>query len=304
MRDIISVQELTRSDFEELFNKAEKMIPYSKSRINLLEEKILAVAFFEPSTRTRLSFETAIKRLGGDSITIVGEEAISTAKGESFVDTIRMLDRYANVIVVRHQYEGAARLAANIAEAPVINGGDGRQHHPTQTMIDLFTVMKLKGKIDGLVYGVLGDLKYARTANSFVLGLTKFKPRKIYLISPELLKIREETRDVLIKSNTNFEELNDPKEVLSEIDILYVTRVQKERFPDPLEYEKVRGSYKITLDILKHAQSDLKILHPLPKVDEIHPSVDNSKYAAYFLQAAYGVPVRMALLASIFGVDL
>lgn len=303
-RDIISITDFDRNDFDKLFSVVEKIIENNISKIDLLNGKIMASAFFEPSTRTRLSFETAMKRLGGDVITLVGEEAISIKKGESFIDTIRMLDAYSDVIVIRHRYEGAAKLAAEIAESPVINGGDGKQHHPTQAFIDLFTVKKLKGRIDGLTYGVLGDLKYARTANSFLLGLTKFKPKKVYLISPEILRIRPWTRDQLIKSNIDFEEVNNVLDVIDELDILYVTRIQKERFPDPMEYERVKGSYKLTVESLREAKPDLKILHPLPKVDEIDPKVDETEYAAYFKQAKYGVPVRMALLALIFGKEI
>jgi len=304
MRDIISVLDITRKDLEELFKITDKMLPFSKSKLDLLNGKILATAFFEPSTRTRLSFEAAMKRLGGDTITIVGEESISVRKGESFVDTIRMLNSYADIIVVRHRHEGAAKLAAEIADVPIINAGDGRNHHPTQSMIDLYTVYKLKGRIDNLVYGIMGDLKYARTANSFALALTHFNPRKIYFISPQLLRLRDETRDMLDMKGVKYEEVNDIREVISELDVLYVTRIQKERFPDIMEYEQVRGSYKITVDILKEAKEDLKILHPLPKVDEIDLRVDTTNYAAYFLQASFGVPLRMALLSLIFGKTL
>jgi len=304
MQDITSVLDLTRSDFEQLFNLAKKMLTISRSKINLLDGKIMATAFFEPSTRTRLSFETAMKRLGGDVISIVGEEAVSVRKGESFVDTIRMLNNYADIIVVRHYYEGAAKLAAEIADVPIINAGDGKHHHPTQTMIDLFTILMLKGRIDGLVYGILGDIKYARTVNSLVLALTLFKPKKLYLISPTILKIRQEIKDILISANINFEEISDLRDVINELDILYVTRIQKERFPDPMEYEKVKGSYRLTPEMLEDAKSDLKILHPLPKLDEIDYRIDYTDYAAYFIQASYGVPVRMALLALIFGKTL
>lgn len=300
-RDILSIIDFDRRDFEELFFNADKILKEHTGKLTLLEGKIMASAFFEPSTRTRLSFEAAMKKLGGDVISLVGEEAISIKKGESFIDTIRMLDAYSDIIVVRHSYEGAAKLAAEIAESPVINGGDGKQHHPTQAFIDLFTVKKLKNKIDGLVYGVLGDLKYARTANSFLLALTRFHPKKVYLISPDILRIRPETKDYLSRHNVNYEEVNDVREVISELDILYVTRIQKERFPDPIEYEKVKGSYRLTLNTLKDAKPELKILHPLPKLDEIDREIDNTEFAAYFIQARYGIPVRMALLALIFG---
>jgi len=300
-RDVLSIIDFNRKDFEDLFSNADRIIKGNTSKFNLLEGKIMASAFFEPSTRTRLSFEAAMKKLGGDVITLVGEEAISIKKGESFIDTIRMLDAYSDIIVIRHSYEGAAKLAAEIAESPVINGGDGKQHHPTQAFIDLFTVKRLKDRIDGLVYGVLGDLKYARTANSFLLALTRFQPKKVYLISPNILRIRAETKDYLSRYNIKYEELFDVREVIGELDILYVTRIQKERFPDPIEYERVKGSYRLTLSVLKDAKPELKILHPLPKLDEIDREIDYTEFAAYFTQARYGVPIRMALLALIFG---
>jgi len=303
-RDVISILDFNKDDLYKLFEVTDKILPYSKSKINLLPDKIMATAFFEPSTRTRLSFETAMRRLGGEVISIVGSEGISLMKGENLHDTVKMLEAYSNIIVIRHKNEGAAKYAAEIASVPIINGGDGRQHHPTQSMLDLYTIYKLKGKIDGLVYGILGDLKYARTANSLILALTKFKPKKIYLISPPLLRLRDDTKMVLKSSGISFEEVNEVNDILSELDILYVTRIQKERFPDIMEYEKVKGSYRITLNMLReNAKDDLKILHPLPKVDEIAHEVDYSKYAAYFLQASYGVPVRMALITLIFGVE-
>ncbi len=300
-RDVISILDFTRQDLEELFALADKLLNV-RGRLNLLEGKIVALAFFEPSTRTRLSFETAAKRLGGEVIGFASAEATSIAKGESFADTIRMLDAYADLIVVRHKFEGAARYAAEIAESPVINGGDGRQHHPTQAMIDLYAIRKLKGKIDGLTIGIMGDLRYARTATSFALGLTLFEPERVYLISPPQLTMRREVVDELSKRGLNFAEVQNIEDVIEELDILYVTRIQKERFPDPMEYEKLKGSYKVDLKLLEKAKPDLKILHPLPKVDEIDPEVDNTEYAAYFKQAAWGVPVRMALLCLIMGV--
>jgi len=299
LRDVISIIDFTREELEYLFEIADRMLPYRRGHLDLLKGKIMASLFLEPSTRTRLSFESAMKRLGGDVITVSGTEGLSIMKGESFVDTIKMLDNYADIIVVRHKYEGAARLAAEIADVPVINAGDGKRQHPTQTMIDLYTIWKLKGGIDGLVYGLMGDLKYARTAASLAMGLSLFNPKKIYLISPELLKMREEVKDFLRNKGVKFEEIEDVSEVIGELDVLYVTRIQKERFPDPLEYEKVRGSYKITPELLTGARDDLKILHPLPKVDEIDPRIDETEYAAYFTQASYGIPVRMALLALI-----
>jgi len=238
-------------------------------------------------------------RLGGSVISFSSVEAISIAKGESFVDTIRMLDAYSDIIVVRHKYEGAAKLAAEISEAPVINAGDGRNQHPTQTLVDLYTIVKKFGKIDGLNIGLFGDLKYARTANSLLQGLAIFNPSKIFLISPPTLKIRKEIRDLLNLKGIKFEEHDDVSEVISELDVLYVLRIQRERFSDPLEYEKVKGSYRVTLDLLKDVKDDFIIMHPLPRVDEIDYKVDGTKYAYYFKQAKYGIPIRMALLTLI-----
>ena len=301
-RDVISITDFTREDLLSLFERADHV--WSEVPRRPLEGKVLALAFFEPSTRTRLSFETAMKRLGGATIGFTSEEAISVAKGETFADTIRMLDAYADAIVVRHRYEGAALYAAEIAEKPVINAGDGKQHHPTQAMIDLYTVYKLFGTIDGLVYGVLGDLRYARAANSFVLGLTLFRPEKVYLISPPQLRLREETRRALSEKGLRFEEVERLEDVLPELDVLYVVRIQRERFPDPAEYERVKGSYRVTLETLeKHAKPTLKVLHPLPRVDELDHRIDGSRFQAYFFQARLGVPLRMALLLEVMGVE-
>lgn len=303
-RDVITILQFVREDLECLFEQAESASKNVDKKLSLLHGKVVSLAFFEPSTRTRLSFEVAAKRLGADVIFFVGEEAISTSKGESLADTIRMLDIYSDVIVVRHRYEGAAKYSAEIASHPVVNAGDGRHNHPTQTMVDLYTVVKLFGTVDGLVYGILGDLRYARAATSFIYGLTLFRPKKVYLISPEQLRAREEVLSVLQGRGVPFKEVRDVREVVDELDVLYVVRIQRERFPDPAEYERVKGSYKVTPEVLQGAKKGLKILHPLPRVDEVDPKIDESPHAAYFLQARHGVPVRMALLAQILGVDL
>jgi aspartate carbamoyltransferase catalytic subunit len=298
-RDVLSILDFTRSELEELFEEADAMKAMlgSGTPLRELAGRVVALAFFEPSTRTRLSFETAAKRLGAETIGFSSAEGTSIEKGENFADTIRMLDAYADAIVLRHRFEGAARFAAELAESPVINGGDGRQHHPTQAMIDLYTVRELHGGVDGLVYGVLGDLRYGRAAASFILGLTLFMPKKVYLIAPPLLRVRREVKGMLDSRGIRYEEVESLSDVLPELDVLYVTRIQKERFPDPQEYEKVRGSYRVTVDILERgAKRDLIVLHPLPRVDEIDHRVDSTKWAAYFRQARNGVPVRMALL--------
>ncbi len=299
MRDVISILDFTREDLEVLFEGADYFEKNRDKKFRLLEGKVVSLAFFEPSTRTRLSFEVAAKRLGADTIGFSSAEGTSVEKGENLADTIKMLEAYSDLIVIRHRFEGAAKFASEISEDPVINGGDGRQHHPTQAMIDLYTIKKLFGGIDGLKYAVVGDLRYGRAATSFIYGLTLYKPSIIYLVSPSLLRARVETLDLLRSRGVRFFEKESIEEIIDDVDVIYMTRVQKERFPDPSEYEKVKGSYKLTLSILSRAKKDLKILHPLPKVDEIEFSVDKTRYAAYYYQAYLGVFVRMALLTLI-----
>lgn len=298
-RDVISVLDFSKEDIEYLFKLTDHYL--SNGYKEVLRGKVMAVAFFEPSTRTRLSFEAAMSRLGGSVIGFSSEEGTSVAKGEKFIDTIRMLDSYADVIVVRHRYEGSAKLAAEVAEHPVINAGDGRNEHPTQALLDLYTIYRLRGDVSSLVIGLIGDLKYARVVNSFLYILTIFKPKKVYLISHPLLRLREDVRRFVESRNVKVEEVFDINEVLSELDVLYVTRIQKERFPDPLEYEKVKNAYRVTAEITKRCKDDLMILHPLPRVDELDRSLDNTKHAVYFKQASFGVPLRAALLTLILG---
>jgi len=295
-RDIISILDFTRNELEMIFEETDRMLEIAGRGTDILRGKVMATAFFEPSTRTKLSFQAAMLRLGGSYIDLPPEQLSSRAKGESLADTIRMLDAYADVIVVRHRVEGAAKFAAEIAEAPVINGGDGTRDHPTQAMVDLYTIKRELGKLDKLVVGVLGDLKYGRAARSFVLGVSKFEPEKIYLISPQLLRPKEDLLEYLDKTGIEHEVIEDLRGVLPELDVLYVTRIQRERFPDPVEYEKVKGSYRVTAEILTEVKDELIVLHPLPRVDELDFSVDSTRYAKYFVQASYGVPLRMALL--------
>ena len=301
-RDVVSILDFSRGELEELFDEARRAkeeLSRGEVRRNL-EGRVVALAFFEPSTRTRMSFEAAAKRLGASTIGFTGPEGTSLEKGENLADTIRMLDAYADVIVIRHRYEGSALYAAEIAEAPVVNGGDGRQHHPTQAMIDLFTVIEAHGRIDGLNYGVLGDLRYGRAAASFMLALTRFQPRRLYLIHPPPLAPRREVLMELETAGVKFEEAR-LEDVIGELDVLYVTRIQRERFPDPEEYERVRGAYRVTAQSLEAARDGLIVLHPLPRVDEIDFSVDATRHAWYFRQARNGVPVRMALLRLLLG---
>lgn len=295
-RDILSILDFSTSELEHLFKKASTIKPGEE-----LKGKILATAFFEPSTRTRLSFETAMLKLGGSVIGVGGEEATSLAKGENLADTVRMLDAYADVIVIRHPLEGAAKLAAEVAEVPVINGGDGKQHHPTQAMVDLYTIKKEMGRIEGLNVAAVGDLRYGRAVTSFLYGICKFGVEKLFLVSPPPLKPREEVLDFLKASGTNFELTQDLEKIIEEVEVLYITRIQKERFPDPSEFEKVRGSYRLTTELVEKMKEGAIILHPLPKVDEIDLKVDENKHARYFQQASYAVPVRMALLSLLLG---
>lgn len=295
-RDVLSILDFNKEELMALFNEAKEMEKFAKSGTDILKGKVLALAFFEPSTRTMFSFQTAMQRLGGSTLVFSEVSRTSIAKGENLGDTIRMLDAYSNAIVIRHKIEGAALYAARISKVPVINAGDGTHHHPTQAMIDLYTIWKEKGAIEGLNVGVLGDLKYGRAAASFILGISMFNPKKLYLISPPELKIKPEVRSILEKNKIDFMETSNLEEVIDELEVLYVTRIQKERFPDIAEYEKVKGSYRVTVKLLEKAKEDLMIMHPLPRVDEIAFEVDHTKFAYYFKQAANGVPVRMALL--------
>ncbi len=288
---LISIDDLSKEDIVHILRRAEEFEDVARGlRIfRPFEGKILANLFFEPSTRTRMSFETAMKRLGGDVINMTAQEASSIAKGESLADTVKVISKYVDVIVIRHPLEGSARFASENSEVPVINAGDGAGQHPTQTLLDLYTIMKECGRVEGLKIALMGDLKYSRTVHSLIKALNLFN-NKIYLISPESLKLPEEFLEEVEAEEVSLDE------VIEDIDVLYVTRIQKERFPDEEEYRKVAGSYRITSDILRRAKESLIVMHPLPRVDEIDVSVDKTRHAKYFDQAFYGVPVRMAIL--------
>jgi aspartate carbamoyltransferase catalytic subunit len=298
-RDVISILDFSRSDLESLFELANGFTGPPRPRKDL-SDFIVATAFFEPSTRTRLSFATAALRLGAKVVDL-SPDVSSILKGESLHDTTMMLEGYSDLIVMRHPSEGAALLAAEISSVPVINGGDGSQHHPSQAMLDLFTVRKLKGRIDGLTYAVLGDNRYARSATSFLYGLTKFKPKMVYIVSPESLRPRQELLKRLKELGLRFELRSDVEQVIGKTDVVYLTRIQKERFPDPNEYEKVKGSYKLTKEVLSKGKNGCIVLHPLPRTSELPYEVDSLKSAAYMTQAHLGVPLRMALLLKVLG---
>ncbi len=291
-RDIVSIKDLSKSDLELIFDTTDRL-KGMKERMELCKGSILCYLFFEPSTRTRLSFESAMLSLGGSSIGFATSKVSSMEKGESLVDTIRVVDNYADVIVIRHRLDGAARLAAEVAERPVINAGSGSEEHPTQAIIDVYTVKKEKGRVDGLSVGIVGDLKYSRTVYSLIYALSLYDI-DIHLISPQLLKVRKES---LYGIDVDMHEYDSIDDVISILDVIYVTRIQRERFPDRQEYEKVKQSYVVDSRVLKEAKEDAIVLHPLPRVDEIADDVDADRRARYFKQASYGKDVRAALLA-------
>ena len=298
-RDIVSIRSFTREEIDYILEVSSRMEPLVEKGSNMLHGKVLAELFFEPSTRTMLSFQTAMYKLGGNVIGFAEPGVSSIWKGESLADTVRVVESYSDVIVLRHPLEGAARFAAEYANVPVINAGSGAEEHPTQALLDLYTIAKSKGKIDGLNIVLMGDLRYGRTVHSLAYALSLYDVN-LSLVSPSLLKMRPEVVED-IKDRIEVSEHEDLMEVLPDADVLYVTRIQKERFPDLAEYEKVRGSYVINLDVLKEAKEDLIVLHPLPRVDEIAVEVDSTPFAKYFEQARNGVVVRMALLALVLG---
>jgi aspartate carbamoyltransferase catalytic subunit len=298
-RDIISIKDFTREEIDYILKIASAMEPIAKSGSDMLHGKTLATLFFEPSTRTRLSFEAAVHKLGGTAIGFAEPKVASIKKGENLADTVRVVENYADVIALRHPLEGAARLAAEFVQVPVINAGSGAEEHPTQALLDLYTILKEKGQIDGLNVTLVGDLRYGRTVHSLAYALSLYKV-KLHLVSPELLRMRREVSDA-IKKKIEIVEKTGIKDVLPETDVLYVTRIQEERFPDPAEYAKVRGTYKIGVDMLKDAKEDMILMHPLPRVDEIDDEVDDTPHARYFQQVWNGIVMRMALLALILG---
>jgi aspartate carbamoyltransferase catalytic subunit len=298
-RDIVSIRSFTRKEVDYILDVARAVEPLAMTGSDMLMGKVMATLFFEPSTRTRLSFQTAMYKLGGQVIGFAEPETSSVRKGETLADTVRVVENYSDIIVLRHPLEGAARFAAEYARIPVIDGGSGAEEHPTQALLDLYTILKAKGKIDGLNIALMGDLRYGRTVHSLAYALSLYNV-KLNLISPNLLRMRRGvTGD--IENRVEVSEYVDIEEVLPEIDVLYVTRIQKERFPDLAEYEKVRGTYVIDLDVLRSAKDNLIILHPLPRVEEIAVEVDSTPFARYFQQTRNGVIVRMALLALVLG---
>ena len=298
-KSIVSIDDLSDEDLNEIFKVSDEMVSILEKNkgTGIMNSKIMATLFYEPSTRTRLSFESAMERLGGSVISVSEATSSSVAKGESLADTIRMAEAYSDIIVIRHPLEGAARLASKFSSRPVINAGDGSGQHPTQTILDLFTIQKEFGKIDGLNISLVGDLKYGRTVHSLILALSRFNV-KVSLVSPPSLKIPDHIISRLPENMSvkTFENLDD---VIEDSDVIYVTRIQKERFTDQNEYMSVIGSYSIDKELVERMKEKAIIMHPLPRIDEIKPEVDYLPQARYFKQASYGVPVRMALISMI-----
>jgi len=297
-KDILSIKDLPKEQLEKIFTSTDKIMQLDPSdRREICKGKTLGYLFYEPSTRTRLSFDAAMASIGGNSLGISDISSSSTQKGESLADTVKIMSIYSDVLVLRHTMDGSSRFAAEVSEKPVINAGSGTEEHPTQAIQDLFTIKKEKKKIDGLKIGIVGDLKYGRTVYSLLHGLGNYDV-DVRLISPESLRIRSDST-YEIKKKLNFTESTNLDDHIDELDVLYVTRIQKERFPDEEEYLKVKGSYVVGLDLLKQMKDDCIILHPLPRIDEISPEIDNTKNAKYFEQAEYGKHTRAALLGLI-----
>jgi len=301
-KDIISIKDFSKIEIDYILNYAEKMLPFAKGEKynDILRGKVLSSLFFEPSTRTRLSFESAMNRLGGRVIGFADPSGTSQKKGESLADTIRMADSYSDAIVVRHPQEGAARLAAEFAKVPVLNAGDGAGKHPTQCLLDLFTIKNEKKKIQKKNIILLGDLKYGRTVHSLAYALSVYGAELIF-VSPISLKMPKEVINECMELGVEPTQTSNLEKAIKDADVLYATRIQKERFPDAEEYNKVVGSYRINNELLKNAKEDLLVMHPLPRITEIDPEVDNTKHAVYFKQAFNGVPIRMALLSLVMG---
>jgi len=294
MRQLVTAKELAREDIEEVLDHAAAIAGNRSSFRERHAGKLLGLLFYEPSTRTRMSFETAMKRLGGDAVDMGSVDVSSVAKGETLADTVRVIEGYVDAVVLRHPMEGSATMAAEFVDVPLINAGDGAGQHPTQTLLDLYTIRENHGLSD-LSIGIMGDLKYGRTVHSLAHALTNFDVRQ-HFISPESLRLPASVRYDLHEAGAQVREHTGLEEVLPSLDVLYVTRIQRERFPDEDEYRAVAGEYRIGVEILESAPEHLSIMHPLPRVDEIASEIDRTDHAKYFEQAHNGVPVRMALL--------
>ena len=304
MSDLITMDDLSNDEILEILDTAERLLPVANGDVYapLLQGKVLGNLFFENSTRTRMSFESAMKRLGGEVVNL-SSVGSSVAKGETLYDTMQMVDGYSDIAVIRHPRQGAAQYSADAIGIPILNAGDGAGNHPTQTMLDLFTIRQAHGTLDGLNVVLVGDLRYGRTTHSLSHALVRFGA-KLTLVSPDSLRMPTEIVSDLQSHDTEVIETENLSGAIADADVIYMTRIQKERFPDEDEYAKVAGIYKMTADDLAGAKSGMIVMHPLPRVDEIDPSGDSTKHARYFQQAFNGVPTRMALLCRSLGVEV
>lgn len=300
-RSLVSIDDFSTEEIISILDLADEFEKQPVRR--LLEGKVVATLFFEPSTRTRLSFESAISRLGGKIVGFSDASSSSVSKGETLHDTIRMVSSYSDLIVMRHPVEGSARYASEIASVPVINAGDGANQHPTQTMLDLYSIRKTQGKLENLNIFMVGDLKYGRTVHSLMMAMSRWNAT-FNFISPDELRMPEEFKLYLENLGLKYYEHTDFTDIISKADIIYMTRVQKERFSDPIEYEKVRNVYVLRNSMLKNTKPNMRILHPLPRVNEIHTDVDTNPKAYYFEQALNGVFTRQAILCRLLGINL
>lgn len=302
MKDIISMRSLEKEKIEKILDMAKKL--EENPQPELLRGKVISSLFFEPSTRTRLSFYSAAQRLGAQVLGFDSPDGTSLKKGESLVDTVKMAEAYSDVIVMRHPLDGAAKLAAEAVKVPVVNAGDGSNQHPSQTLLDLYTIKKERGTLDNLKIAFVGDLKYGRTVHSLSKALTHYGA-EMYFVAPESLQMPAYVLEDMDKAGIKYHIVDDFRDILTEIDVFYMTRIQKERFPDEEEYNKVKGVYIINRDnILGKCKDEMIIMHPLPRVDEISEDLDDTKHARYFEQAANGVPTRQAMLATVLGIEV
>ena len=303
MGNIISMNDMKKKEILDILELARKIEDCSEEKkLKFLHGKIIATLFFEPSTRTKMSFESAAMRLGANILSLPPVEQSSVQKGESFTDTIKMVESYSDLIVVRHPLDGAVKLASETSKKPMINAGDGSNQHPSQTLLDLYTILDEKGTLENLKIAFVGDLKYGRTVHSLAKALTHFNPSVMYFVAPQSLQMPEYLMEDLKKNGIKYEILEDFRDCLDKIDVFYMTRIQKERFSDIKDYEKVKGIYVINCEnIVGKCKEDMIILHPLPRVDEIETDLDDTKYALYFKQAKNGIPVRQAMMMSVLG---
>lgn len=304
MKDIISMNEMTKDQILEILEIAKKLEQKTEEqKLKILNGKIISTLFFEPSTRTKMSFESAAMRLGAQILSLPPLEQSSVKKGESFADTIKMVESYSDVIVVRHPLDGSAKLASKTSKKPVINAGDGSNQHPSQTLLDLYTILEEKKTLHNISIAFVGDLKYGRTVHSLMKALSHFNPT-IYFVAPDILQIPNYLLQDLDENNIKYEKLDDFRKCLDKIDVFYMTRIQKERFPDVEDYEKVKGVYVINKEnIIGKCKEDMIIMHPLPRVDEISTDLDDTKHALYFKQAKNGIVVRQAMLMKVLKLE-